>query len=276
MGGKAILRVRDVWKRYGDRTILKGIELEVLAGEIVVIIGGSGSGKSTLLRHLLGVEAPDTGSIELFGKDVGTLSQDELDLLRRRFGILFQSGALFGSMTVGENVALPLEEHTRLNKEMRDILVKMKLDLVGLADCVDLMPAELSGGMKKRAGLARAIALDPELMFYDEPQSGLDPVLSAVIDELILALNEHLNMTGLVVTHSMASAMRLADRIYMLHQGEIIAEGAPDAIENSADARVRQFVFGLVDGPLTEADRTRSVFEDQGRLVAADGRQGKE
>ncbi len=265
MNHGTILNVVNAWKGYGGRSILKGINLHVQRGEVVVIIGGSGSGKSTLLRHLLGVEMPDQGRVELFGRDLAALNDEELEKLRRRFGILFQSGALFGSMTVGENVALPLEEHTKLNEEMRDIVVKMKLDLVGLADCVDLMPAELSGGMQKRAGLARSIALDPELMFYDEPQSGLDPVLTAVIDDLILNLNKHLNMTGLVVTHSMESAMRLADRIYMVHDGEIIVEGTPEEIRNSPDARVRQFVFGLVDGPLTERDRQRSVFaETQG------------
>ena len=264
MGEERIVEVENLWKSYGGRAILKGVNLHVLRGEIAVIIGGSGSGKSTLLRHLLGVENPDRGTVKLFGKDLAALSEEELERERKRFGILFQSGALFGSMTVGENVALPLEEHTKLNREMRDILVKMKLDLVGLADCVDLMPAELSGGMRKRAGLARAIALDPELMFYDEPQSGLDPVLSAVIDDLILNLNRHLNMTGLVVTHSMESAMRLADRIYMLHYGEIIAEGPPPEIENSDDARVRQFVHGLVDGPLTAAERAGSIFAEKG------------
>ena len=269
MEDEVVLNVRDIWKSYGERTILKGTSLHVNRQEIVVIIGGSGSGKSTLLRHLLGVEAPDRGTVELLGHDLRALGEDALRKLRRRFGILFQSGALFGSMTVGENVALPLEEHTRLNQEMRDIVVRMKLDLVGLADCVDLMPGELSGGMKKRAGLARAIALDPELMFYDEPQSGLDPVLTAVIDDLILALNAHLHMTGIVVTHHMESAMRLADRIYMLHRGEIIAEGTPEAIKASDDPRVRQFVFGLVEGPLTEGEPAHSIAAEMGGATHA-------
>ncbi len=255
-----VVRVRNISKSYGKRRILCGIDLVVYRGEIVAIIGGSGSGKSTLLRHLLGLEHPDEGTVELFGLDLAKLDEEAWLSVRRRFGVLFQSGALFGSMTVGENVALPLEEHTDLDPELREIVTRMKLDMVGLSHCLDLMPSELSGGMKKRAGMARAIALDPELMFYDEPQSGLDPVLSAVIDKLIADLNQHLGMTSVVVTHSIESALRYADRIYMLHSGRIVASGTPQEMKQSTDPRVQQFLFGLVEGPLTEDDQTHSVF----------------
>jgi len=255
-----VIRVKNLSKWYGGRSVLSQINLEVYRGEIVAIIGGSGSGKSTLLRHLLGLEKPDEGVVELLGYDVSAIGEEERVELCKRFGVLFQSGALFGSMTVGENVSLPLEEHTDLDPELREIVTRMKLDLVGLSHCMDLMPSELSGGMRKRAGLARAIVLDPEIMFYDEPQSGLDPVLTAVVDKLIADLNKHLRMTSVVVTHSIESALRYADRIYMLHSGRIVACGTPSDFKASEDPRVKQFLLGLVEGPLTEEESRKSPF----------------
>jgi phospholipid/cholesterol/gamma-HCH transport system ATP-binding protein len=220
-----VIRVTDLVKRYGERTVLDGVDLTINAGETMVVMGGSGCGKSTLLLHMIGSRFADEGRVALFGQDLGALTEHELDGVRRRFGILFQSGALFNSMTVGENVALPLREHTDLDDQTIDIIVTIKLELVGLRDAAELMPAEISGGMKKRAGLARAIALDPEILFYDEPSAGLDPVTSAQIDQLIMDLSGKLGVTSVVVTHEMDSAFRIADRMAMLDAGKMLKIG---------------------------------------------------
>jgi len=245
-----ILEVRGVQKFFDGRQVLKDINLAVAPGETVVILGPSGCGKSTLLRVIIGEYAPDTGHVYMWGEDVCCASPERLDTLRQRFGILFQSGALYSSMTVGENVALPLREHTDLDAQIIEMVVKMKLELVGLRDFENLMPSQISGGMRKRVGLARAIARDPQILFYDEPTAGLDPIATSVIDQLVIDLRTKLGVTSLVVTHDMKSALRIGDRIAMLYNGEFIAIGAPDDFRNPTDDRVRQFVEGLADGPI--------------------------
>jgi phospholipid/cholesterol/gamma-HCH transport system ATP-binding protein len=256
------VQVHDVTKIYGDRTILDKIRLDVQKGETLVILGGSGSGKSTLLRLMIGNLRPDGGDIEVWGKSLCNMSEDELANYRKSIGVLFQSGALFNSMTVADNVALPLREHTDLPEETIEIVVKIKLELVGLREHADKMPAELSGGMKKRAGLARALALDPKILFYDEPSAGLDPVTSAEIDDLIIGLNKRLGVTSVVVTHEMDSAFRIADRMVLLDRGKFIVSGTGDEMKNSTDPLVRQFVHGLTEGPLTERRRGGAYASD--------------
>ena len=245
-----ILEVRGVQKFFDGRQVLKDINLRVAPGETVVVLGPSGCGKSTLLRIIIGEHAPDAGHVYMWGEDVCCASAERLDRLRQRFGVLFQSGALYSSMTVGENIALPLREHTDLDNQIIEMVVKMKLELVGLRDFENLMPSQISGGMRKRVGLARAIARDPQILFYDEPTSGLDPIATSVIDQLIIDLRTKLGVTSIVVTHDMKSALRVGDRIAMLYGGEFIAVGTPEDFRGPTDERVRQFVEGLADGPI--------------------------
>lgn len=245
-----ILQVKDLVKVFGGRTVLNGINLEVQRGQTMVIMGGSGCGKSTLLRHLVGAMKPTSGQVMMFGEDIAHATDDRMDEIRKRFGILFQSGALFDSMTVGENIALPLREHTKLDDNTISIIIKMKLELVGLRGFENLMPSQLSGGMKKRAGLARAIVMDPEIVFYDEPTAGLDPIMTAVIDKLIMDLTQKLHITSVVVTHDMHSVFRIADRIAMLYQGQVLETGTRDQIKHSKNPLVQQFVAGEVEGPV--------------------------
>jgi phospholipid/cholesterol/gamma-HCH transport system ATP-binding protein len=249
-----VIEVRDLVKTFGQRTILNGISFRVRRGETMVIMGGSGCGKSTLLRHLIGSMKPDAGSIRVFGEDITGMDEREMDCIRRRFGVLFQSGALLQSLTVGENVALPIQEHSRVDDAIVDLVIKMKLELVGLTGFEDLKPAEISGGMKKRVALARALALDPELLFSDEPTSGLDPVMTAVVDKLTQDLTRKLGMTAVVVTHDMTSAFRIGTRMIMLGtgplQGKILAEGTPQEIMNHPDPMLQQFIKGEADGPI--------------------------
>jgi phospholipid/cholesterol/gamma-HCH transport system ATP-binding protein len=260
---KAAIQVHDVTKIYAGRTVLDAIRLDVFEGETLVILGGSGSGKSTLLRLMIGNVKPDSGDIiSLGGKSIRSMTPQELDDYRKSIGVLFQSGALFNSMTVADNVALPLREHTDLPEETIQIMVKIKLELVGLREHSEKMPAELSGGMKKRAGLARALALDPKILFYDEPSAGLDPVTSAEIDQLIIKLNKLLGVTRVVVTHEMDSAFRIADRMVLLDRGKFIISGTAQEMKNSTDPLVRQFVHGLTEGPLTERRRTGGYESD--------------
>ena len=259
---EAAIQVLDVIKRYGSRTVLDQIRLDVLKGETLVILGGSGSGKSTLLRLMIANVIPDGGEIVSLGKNLSQMSDPELAAYRKNIGVLFQSGALFNSMTVADNVALPLREHTDLPEETIDIMVKIKLELVGLREHADKMPSELSGGMKKRAGLARAIALDPQVLFYDEPSAGLDPVTSAEIDQLIIDLNQKLGVTSVVVTHEMDSAFRIAHRMVLLDRGKFIVSGTPEEMKNSSDPLVRQFIFGLTEGPLTARRRGGAYVDD--------------
>lgn len=269
-----IIRLKGVTKRFGPQTVLDGIDLDVRPGETMIIMGGSGSGKSTTLRMMIGSIEPDEGSIELFGKDICGLDEDGMNVVRKRFGILFQSGALFNSMTIAENVALPLREHTDLDPDIIAIQVMIKLELVGLRDAAHKFPAEISGGMKKRAGLARALALDPQILFYDEPSAGLDPVTSAQIDQLILSLSTKLGVTSVVVTHEMDSAFTIADRMAMLDRGKLIKvetrqwydrlRKLPD-IEagqlDRTDRLIRQFLRGDAEGPITER-REESDYQE--------------
>ncbi|HPN73434.1 MAG TPA: ABC transporter ATP-binding protein [Candidatus Omnitrophota bacterium] len=247
---EVVAEVKDLVKKFGSRTVLNGVNLKIYKGETCVIMGGSGCGKSTLLRHMIGNIKPTSGRVSLLGRDITGLYGAQLDEVRKKIGMSFQSSALFDSMTVGENVSLPLKEHTRLEKSVIEIMLKMKLELVGLRGFEDLMPSELSGGMKKRVGLARAIVMDPQIIFYDEPTAGLDPIVSAVIDKLIIDLSKKLQVTSVVVTHDMKSVMSIADRIVMLYEGRVLETGTPDEIKNSKNEMVQQFINGSYDGPI--------------------------
>ena len=234
-----LIEVEQLEAWYGRRRVLHGIDFAVNAGEIRVIMGGSGSGKSTLFRHLLGLQRPISGSVKLFGVDLGNASGRELLDVRKRIGVSFQGGALLTSLTVGENVALPLREHTRLDESTIRIMSRLKLEVVNLGGFQDLMPSQLSGGMVKRAALARALVMDPRLLFFDEPSAGLDPVVSAELDELILRLRDALRMTIVVVTHELESAFKIADTITVLDGGEILMTGTVAAVRASANERIQ-------------------------------------
>ncbi len=275
-----VIRVIELVKVFdgSDQPVLDGVHFDIPAGKTTVVMGPSGCGKSTLLRHMIGSISPTAGRVELLGEKLGELDEEGLDGLRLRFGILFQSGALFNSMTVAENVALPLHEHTDLDEATIDIIVKMKLEQVNLRDAANRMPAEISGGMKKRARLPRAIALDPEVLFYDEPSAGLDPVTSAEIDQLIIDLTEKLGVTSIVVTHEMDSAFRIADDMVILDQGKVLRIGpraaflalrdGPTTGDREADL-IRQFLRGDSFGPITDR-RLSSGYEQD--ILALGGR----
>lgn len=238
----AIISIRDLVVEYDGRRILKGLNLDIERGETMVLLGGSGCGKSTLLRQLIGLEKPQSGAIVVNGTDVIHCSESELNHVRRSVGVTFQSGALFNSLTLEENVALNLREHTELAPPIIDLVVAMLLTAVGLSDFGKLRPQELSGGMKKRGAVARALALDPEILVFDEPSAGLDPVVAAGLDELILILKQAYQMTIVVVTHELASAFKIADRIAMLHDGVFVAVGTKEEVKNSTNPYVRQFL----------------------------------
>jgi phospholipid/cholesterol/gamma-HCH transport system ATP-binding protein len=249
--GSAI-SVRNLRVKYGEREILHGINFEIAAGETLVILGGSGSGKSTLLRTLVGLEHPSGGEIWMRGKNFAAMSDRDRDELLKRMGMSFQGGALFGSMSVADNVALPLREHTELDESTIDIMVRLKLDQVGLSGFDNYMPAQLSGGMKKRAAIARALAMDPEILFFDEPSAGLDPIIAAGIDELILKLKKAFRITIVVVTHELASAFLIGDRMILLDKGVIVANGTPQELQASKQPRVRQFLDRVPEPELSE------------------------
>ena len=250
--GEPIIEVDSLVRHFGKQTVLNGVSFKVHAGDTFVIMGGSGCGKSTLLRHLIGTEKPTSGSIKIFGQEITGMKADALQKLRGRYGMLFQSGALLQSLTVAENVALPLVEHTPLDAGLIDTVVKMKLEQVGLTGHGHKKPSEISGGMKKRAALARALALDPPLVFSDEPTAGLDPIMTAVVDELTQRLTQKIGATVVVVTHDMNSVFRIGTRIIMLgtgaNQGRIIAQGTPEEIRADPDPAVQQFINGDPDG----------------------------
>jgi len=245
-----MIEVKGLIKRFGERTVLDGINLTIPEGKITVIMGGSGCGKSTLLKILVGLLRPEEGEVWIEGKDVASLTEKEFDAVRKKFGMLFQGSALFNSQTVGDNVALPLREHTDLSEEIVKIIVKIKLELVGLTGFENFYPHEISGGMKKRVALARAIALDPKIVFYDEPGAGLDPITASMIDQLILDLSRKLQITSVVVTHDMKSAFRIADQMVMLHRGKVVVDGSPEAFRQTSNPYVRQFIQGEPEGAI--------------------------
>jgi len=236
------IEVEDLVTHYGTKKILDGVDLKVVEGEIIIIMGGSGSGKSALLRHMLGLHQPTKGRIRLLGQDIAELSESEMHDMRKSMGVAFQGGALFSSMTVGENVQLPLREHTKLDSKTMEIMARMKLEVVNLGGFEDLMPAQLSGGMIKRVALARAIVMDPKLLFFDEPSARLDPVVAAELDELILQLREAMNMTIVVVTHELESAFKIADRITVLDEGKMLMTGTVEEVKGSDHKRVQDLL----------------------------------
>jgi len=252
------IQVRGLQKSFGGRPVLRGLDLDVARGETLVILGGSGSGKSTLLRCLVGLEEPDAGTVQVFGHDVFHSDPETLASIRRRTGMAFQANALFGSMTVAENIEFVLAEHTDMAPMKRRIIARIKLGMVGLEDAMDLMPAQLSGGMRKRAALARALALDPEIVFFDEPSAGLDPVTAAGLDRLILRLKKAFDVTLVVVTHEMESAFTIADRVALMHLGRFAVIDPPAAVRASADPVVRAFLDRI---PAASADTGRKFIE---------------
>ena len=249
-----VIEVEDLVTHYGPRMILKGVAMEVREGEIMVIMGGSGSGKSTLLRHLMALEHPTSGTIRLLGQDMGSLNTLEMLGLRKKLGVAFQGGALFSSMTVGENIMLPLHEHTDLDPMTMRIMARLKLEVVSLAGFEDLMPSELSGGMIKRAALARAIIMDPKILFCDEPSAGLDPAVSSAIDELILRLRDAMGMSIVVVTHDLDSAFKIADRITVLDKGTILFIGPTEDLRNHESERIQNLLNRRAEEETLDAD----------------------
>jgi phospholipid/cholesterol/gamma-HCH transport system ATP-binding protein len=261
---EAIIEVRDLVVKYGEKTVLDGLSFDIMRGETFVILGGSGSGKSTLLRNLVGLKRPSAGRIVVDGKDFTAMDDKGRVEMRKRMGMCFQGSALFNSMSVAENVAMPLLEHTELAEETVDIMVKIKLGLVGLEGAENLLPSELSGGMKKRAGFARAMAMDPEIIFYDEPSAGLDPIVAAGIDELIVMLKETYSLTSVVVTHELASVEIIADRACILHSGKIAAIGTLDDVRASDDEYVRSFFERKPDAQPVDNEQYLKSLTDSG------------
>jgi phospholipid/cholesterol/gamma-HCH transport system ATP-binding protein len=257
-----MIRAQGLHKQFGRHAVLNGADFVAERKKITYIFGTSGGGKSTLLKILIGALKPDSGEVWFDSMNITQLSGSELDPFRRKIGMLFQHGALLHSLTVGENIALPIREHTPLDENIIKIMIKMKLELVGLRDFEDLLPGQLSGGMQKRVALARAIALDPEVVFFDEPTSGLDPIVASVITKLIADLNRLLGLTCVVVTHAVDEAMRIADKIVILYKGRVLAEGSPAEIRASADPLVQQFITGSPDGPISFHASSKDFRED--------------
>src|SRR5437667_3758883 len=260
---ESMISLRNLRVSYGEHEILHGINFDVMRGETLVILGGSGSGKSTLLRTLVGLERPSSGQIWLRGKNIAAISTEEMDEIRKKIGMSFQGGALFGSMTVGENVALPLREHTKLEDSTIEIILRLKLDQVGLSGYENYMPSQLSGGMKKRAAVARALAMDPEILFFDEPSAGLDPIIAAGVEQLILDLKKAFHMTIVVVTHELASAFLIEDRIVVRDKGNVVAIGTTAEMRSSTHPRVRQFLDRIAEPEVSqELDYLQMLTEE--------------
>lgn len=247
-----MIRIQELHKSFGSNHVLRGLDLEIQTGEALVVIGRSGCGKSILLKQIMGILEPDEGNVVIDGVDIFSLSPRELDQFRLKLGMLFQGAALFDSLTVRENVGFSLYEHTTLPPKVILEKVREKLRLVGLEGIEELMPAALSGGMKKRVGLARAIANDPKIILYDEPTTGLDPIMADEINELIMRMHERLRVTSVTVTHDLKTAYKIADRIAMLYKGKIIGAGTPEEIKHTEDSVIRQFITGSAAGPITE------------------------
>lgn len=246
-----MIRLTGLHKSFGTKQVLKGLDLSVQKGENRVIIGGSGSGKSVILKHIIGILKPDAGDVIIDGVNINSLDENELYETRKKFGMLFQMAALFDSMNVWENVGFALRRQKGMKSDkVREIAVE-KLRMVGLVGAENLMPSELSGGMKKRVGLARAIAHDPEILLYDEPTTGLDPIMADAINDLIIQMREKLSVTSVAITHDMSSAYKIADSISMLYQGKIIATGTPDEVRNTDNPVLRQFISGSAQGPIS-------------------------
>jgi len=270
-----VISLRNLRVSYGEREILHGISFDVVRGETLVILGGSGSGKSTLLRTLVGLEKPSAGEIWIKGRDLAKTSAAEMDEIRTKIGMSFQGGALFGSMTVGENVALPLREHTKLEDSTIEIILRLKLQQVGLEGFEYYTPAQLSGGMKKRAAVARALAMDPEILFFDEPSAGLDPIIAAGIDELILELKRAFHMTIIVVTHELASAFLIADRMLLIDKGNIVAFGTTEEMRSSKQPRVRQFLDRIAEPEISgELDYLQMLTAERPDAHSTSGKRG--
>ncbi len=270
LGVKFMIQLKHLYKAFGEGekkiTILEDFNAEFEKRKITCILGGSGSGKTTILKHMIGVYKPDSGNIIIDGEDITEMDHEEMNRVRKKFGILFQSGALFNSMTVEDNVALPIREHTNLPEKTIRIMVKIKLEMVGLRGAEHLKPSQLSGGMLKRIALSRAIALDPKIVFYDEPSAGLDPISIGVIDKLIMDLSKKMGITSIVITHEINSALRIADKNILLFNGKIAASGTPDEIKNSQDPRVIQFINGNPDGPIPFSKSQNDYGEELKRM----------
>ena len=257
-----ILDVNNLVKDYPGKRVLDGVSFQAQRGEVLVIMGGSGAGKSTIFRCIIGATPITSGDVIIDGDNITTTSKKGYDEIRKKYGVAFQSGALFNSLSIGDNVALPLRYHTDLEEEIIKVMVKIKLEQVGLRDAEDLLPSQISGGMQKRAAFARAMALDPQIVFFDEPSAGLDPIAIAVIDELILDFSKKMGITCVVITHELTSAFRIADRIIMLHQGKIVREGTAEKIQNSKDPLVQQFINGSPDGPIPRTMSRKDYLVD--------------
>lgn len=245
-----MIQIVNLYKYFQDKRILSGVNLEIETGKITTIVGRSGCGKSVLLKHIVGLLHPDEGKVLIEGEALSDMTTDELFGVRKKMGLVFQNGALFDSMSVEENIGLGLREHTKLSNAEISNKVSKLLEMVGLPGIEKYRPSELSGGMKKRVSLARALAMDPQYVLYDEPTTGLDPIMSAIIDDLILRLNNDLNITSIVVTHDMKSVYKISDRVAMLHYGIVRFNGTPDELKNTNDHVVRQFIEGNVEGPI--------------------------
>jgi phospholipid/cholesterol/gamma-HCH transport system ATP-binding protein len=245
-----MIEIINLHKSFGAKNVLRGVDLKVENGESMVVIGGSGSGKSVLLKHIIGILRPDEGKILIDGTDITTLKESDLYEVRKKFGMLFQMAALFDSMTVWENISFSLIRHKKMNEKEAKAVAVEKLRLVGLIGVEDLMPSQLSGGMKKRVGLARAIAHEPEILLYDEPTTGLDPIMADAINDLIIEMKQQLSVTSIAITHDMSSAYKIADRIAMLYEGKIVGTGTPEEIKNTKNPVVKQFITGSASGPI--------------------------